>query len=71
MPASECYPITHTTNNWAVGQCGGIALFDAMSHDWEPIPSHYETKYALTDTALIGLVPLDGFHTKLITYPLP
>lgn len=71
MPPSECYPISHSTTTGAIGQCGGVALFDARSESWEPITGPLDTKYAVPDTAVIGLVPLDGFHTKLIAHPLP
>lgn len=71
MSPSECYPISHSTTNGAIGRCGGVAVFDAQSESWESITGPPYTRYAVTDAAVIGLVPLDGFHTKLITYPLP
>lgn len=71
MPPSECYPISHPTAVGVVGLCGGIAVFDATAESWRPIPGAFDTRYVVTDTALIGLVPIDRDQTTLITYLFP
>lgn len=71
MPPSECHPNSHPTAGGMVGLCGGIAAFNATAQSWRPIPGPFDTRYLVTDTALMGLVPTDRDQTTLITYPLP
>jgi hypothetical protein len=69
MPSSECSPESTPRAGGLVGFCGGIAIFDTETEQWIPVSSPLEARYGVVGDSVLGLVPLDREHTKLITYP--
>lgn len=76
MPPSECGPQSDPTTAGMVGQCGGLAWFDSATEKWTPIwqptpNTALHTRFAVTDTTLIGFVEVARDQTQMLAYPLP
>lgn len=71
MPFSECYPRSESVNAGAVGQCGGLAWFDAATVAWHPIETPYVARFAWARDRLAGFLEVDRNTTRLTAYDLP
>lgn len=79
MEFGECSPQMSPAPGGALGQCGGLAWFDAATQRWSPIPMDERragknplsiADYLTSGDAVVAIFDTEASTTRLVKYPL-